>query len=450
MTVVAFELDAVVQVQAVAASCAVETCAVGLVVPASVNGTHDRLVVRDFSEVPENAYLIRSPTSAVLKPSFLLDVVNRARVAGAGVLLAHTHPGLEPLRGFSQMDTVGEVGVADYLSRRLPASAHLAAVFTDRSIHCRLLGHGAMAEIVAVGRNILRFSEVYGDNGLGQEARFDRQVRAFGEEGQSAVRKTRTAIVGLGGTGSIVAQQLAHLGVQDFLLIDPDVVEETNLNRILGATASDVGHQKVVVAERAIRRVNSAASVAVVVGDVVDAPTAKLLIDCDFVFICTDSMASRAVINQLAYQYHIPCIDIGVGIHTKQGSISAVVGRVQMLASGLPCLVCADWLDASQVRTELMNEEQRRRDPYFVGAGVPQPAVISLNGMVTSVAVSIFLSAITSFPGAARMVHYDAVRGSMRPVVMNPRPHCIACSGSGALGRGNTWSLPTRHEHPTK
>jgi molybdopterin-synthase adenylyltransferase len=47
------------------------------------------------------------------------------------------------------------------------------------------------------------------------------------------MQQTRVATVGLGGTGSLITEQLAHLGVTGFLLIDPDTVDETNLNRLV-------------------------------------------------------------------------------------------------------------------------------------------------------------------------------------------------------------------------
>src|SRR5205814_2003188 len=103
-------------------------------------------------------------------------------------------------------------------------------------------------------------------------------------------------------------------------------------------------------------------------------------------------------------------------------------------APGLPCLVCGSWLDSNQIRLEMMTKEQRAKDPYFFGSGMPQPAVISLNGTVASIAVTMFLSAVAGMPSEARLVNYDAIRGSMRPAVMTPHSECIVCSNDGALG----------------
>ena len=76
---------------------------------------------------------------------------------------------------------------------------------------------------------------------------------------------------------------------------------------------------------------------------------------------------------------------------------------------------------------------------------ISAPAVISLNGAVASVAITTFLSAMAALPSEARMIHYDAIRGSMRPTIMSPTPGCVVCSPQGALARGATWSLPTRN-----
>jgi hypothetical protein len=66
-----------------------------------------------------------------------------------------------------------------------------------------------------------------------------RVAQVFGQGTFDRLRKLRIAIIGCSGTGSIVIEQLARNGVGALLLIDPDVVEEKNLNRIANATAQD-------------------------------------------------------------------------------------------------------------------------------------------------------------------------------------------------------------------
>lgn len=417
----------------------VETCAVGLVLPASAADA-ERFVVRQLDEVPDAAYAERTEMAATLRPEFCIEIANRARAAGAGVLLAHTHPGEAVFEGFSSIDTAGERTLASYFERRVPNGVHFAAVFTASGSYARRLGQTELVPVVGVGRVLAMPAPQASE----QSVQYDRQVRAFGTEGQRAIQGLTIAVVGLGGTGSIVAQQLAYLGARAFVLVDPDKIDATNLNRLVGAVPSDVGAFKVDVTARHITAINPVAQCATVVGDVLDEEVAAKLTNADFIFGCTDSMASRALLNQLAYQCLIPCIDMGVGIGVLDDKIHYITGRTQMLSPGLPCLVCTDKLDAEQVRRELMTEDQRKRDPYIVGAQVPQPAVISLNSTMSSAAITMFLAAVTGVPSDARMVIYDGIRGSLRPAAMTPRPHCIACSYNGALARGSTWQLPKR------
>lgn len=434
------KVDQVAPVQHAAASAATETCFTGLVLQGGVRNGEQDYVVSDLRPVADSAYLVRTATRATLKPEFCSDLANQAKQNGAGVLLAHTHIGNQPLDGFSMVDDSGEPPLAAYFNRRLPGRTNFTAVITAHQVRARTMGPGAAQAVALVGTELVMAVQ----SASPVDGKFDRQVRAFGEGGQFALSALTVAIVGLGGTGSVVAQQLAHLGIDRFVLIDPDKVESTNLNRLVGAGASDIDRPKVDVAADHIQRINAKAQSQVVQGDVTHPDVAAKLTGVDFIFGCTDSMASRAVMNQLAYQYFIPCIDMGVAIGAEEGAVTYIGARVQMLSPGLACLVCTDKLDSEQVRQEMMTPEERSKDRYIVGEQVPQPAVISLNSQVSSAAVTMFLSAVTGMPARARMLTFDAMRGTVRPVAADPRPHCIVCSHEGALGQGARWSLPTR------
>jgi hypothetical protein len=254
----------------------------------------------------------------------------------------------------------------------------------------------------------------------------------------------RVGIVGLGGTGPIVLEQLAHLGVRRFLLMDPDVVEPTNLNRLVGATGADVGKPKVEVAATYAKRINPSADIETRRGSVLLAREAEELVATDFVFGCTDSQGSRAVLNQFAYQYLVPVIDMGVAIVIAGGRVSHIAGRTQMLAPGLGCLVCGDLLNPEAVRVDLLTDFERAADPYVVGVHEPAAAVVSLNATVASMAVTMFLAAALSVPSQARLLNYNGVTGASRPATISPHPTCIACSRSGALARASECPLPAR------
>src|SRR6266704_1421423 len=421
-----------------------ESAAVVLANPVPVAKNSWRLLVTDVEVVPSNAYQERSEGSIVLPPEYLARFIKKARVAGRSMVFVHTHPWDGPINP-SPIDRQGELDLLPTVFDRVPGVPHGRLILGRSGHHAALLTDLASEsplEVIDIGKSIYRFNGLKGD-GPGLEE-FDRQVRVFGVDGQRRVESFSVAIVGLGGTGSIVAQELAHLGVRKFLLIDPDVLELSNLNRVVSATPSDVGHSKVSVAESAIVRVNPRARVETIQDTVLKNSVARELLRCDLFFICTDSHGSRAILNQFAYQYLVPGFDLGIQIDARKGRVSQMSGRVQMLAPGLACLVCTELLDPEEVRRDLMSELERRADPYIPGVREPQPAVISLNSTVASLAVTMYLAAVAGIPARSR---YQVVRfdiGVVRSIENKQNPDCVVCSPRGALGRGDSWDLPGR------
>ncbi|WP_182911957.1 HesA/MoeB/ThiF family protein [Sphingomonas cavernae] len=402
-------------------------------------------IVGDAVPVPEDAYERRDCVSAVLKPSFLIDVANRSRVTGMAVIAIHTHPGSSGYPHFSSIDDEGETELAPYFAQRGAAVPHVALVIGPEGCRARVLGAGESIDVWEVGERLLLHSPM---PGRAAQKRDDRQVRAFGEPGQRLLRRLRFGVIGAGGTGSLVCQQLAHLGASWITVIDPDLVEATNLNRLVGSVPSDVGTPKVDVAARMIRAINPDATVIPLRADIVDEDVAKLLATFDFVLLCTDSHASRAVVCQAAYQYLVPAIDMGVSITVANGGVTHITGRVQMLAPGLPCLTCSGTLDGEVIRREMQTPEQRAADPYVHGVREPQPAVLSINSTVSSLAVTMLLGAVTPVPVKPRHQTYDGIRGRVREIAVAVQSQCIVCSPAGALAKGPTWNLPVRPARP--
>lgn len=395
-------------------------------------------------QFPESAdYTRRGAIEAELKPEFVARVTKRARRDDLVLVFVHSHPGTEAPY-FSQIDALGEKRLAEFLALRHPYLAHMALVVSLGGMRARQLGTDIEVRVVSIGTH----RDVIFDPSISSSTAemFDRQVRAFGAAGQNALQRLRIAIVGLGGTGSLIAQQLVHLGVRDYILVDPDVIESTNLNRVANALQDDIGQPKVKIAARYIRAVAKDAIVTCIDGDVIQSSTARKLLNADIIFGCTDSHGSRAVLQQVSYQYLIPCIDVGTTITATDGHVNHIYGRVQMLSPGHACFTCSSLLDPNAVRRDMMTAFERQADPYIQGAREPAPAVMSLNGTVVSLAVTMFLSMITGMPVNARHLLYNAVRSVLRNVRANPDPGCFICSRSGSFARGDSWPLFTRQD----
>lgn len=406
--------------------------------------------MRDADVVGAQAYAHRSPVAATLGADFAVAAANGSRARQEAIVVIHTHPFAKGVPSFSTVDDDGEAQLLTYFARRAPIGDHLALVIGPEGCRARRLGTHDHLPVQIVGTTVRRSDITDGAADWADWADWaDRQVRAFGLEGQRIIQSLHIGIVGLGGTGSIVCQELAHLGAKKFTLIDPDRLEATNLNRVAGSRPDDVGAFKVEVARRMIAEVRGSAEVRPVTGDVVDEEVAATLQECDFIFLCTDSHASRAVVNQVAYQRLIPTIDMGTSITVNlKGLVTHISGRTQMLAPGLPCLVCCRTLDGEQIRREMMSPEERARDQYIVGDVIPQPAVMSINATTSSLAVTMFLGAVTGIPARARWQRYDAISGQVREMTASVDADCIVCSLEGALAQGPGWPLPTRKPRP--
>lgn len=416
-----------------------ETCAV--VLARVVYGRKTRLLANEVVIPKSTDYSIRNENGAQLTPNFVATVSKRAEITKQALIFFHTHPSSLNPPSFSKVDLQGERVLSEFFSRRLSQPA-LTVVVSEGGANARIIGSTGQVQLIELS-DILNVRFKTGKS-LSTSNNYDRQVRVFGRDAQKVLEKLHVSIVGLGGTGSLVLQQLAYLGVRNFTLIDPDIVQRTNLNRLVGASNKDLRKSKVAVAKTYVRRIQPRASVIAIQDSVNFSNIARKLLDSDFIFCCTDSHGSRAVIGQLAYQYLIPCIDMGVLISAKNNLITHLTGRIQMLSPTLGCLTCGKLLDPDAVRHDLMTAFERKADPYFVGHHEPQPAVISLNSTVASLAVTMFLAAVAGVPNTSRYLLYNGITGMVRPVSVTPENDCVVCSLKGALGKGEEWPLPAR------
>ena len=149
------------------------------------------------------------------------------------------------------------------------------------------------------------------------------------------------AVVGAGGGGSLLVEMLAHLGVGRIVVIDYDVVDETNLSRIVGATPADVGRLKVDVAHDLAARIDPDVVVDAVYGDIAYVDDARRLLDADFAFLATDNILSRYAFNLVCHQFLIPGIQVGAKVTgDAAGGVELVHVMERPLTLSGACLDC--------------------------------------------------------------------------------------------------------------
>ena len=242
-------------------------------------------------------------------------------------------------------------------------------------------------------------------------------AQTFGAGTYDRLRRLRIAVVGCSGTGSPLIEQLARNCVGELVLVDPDCVEEKNLNRILNATMDDAkqSRPKVDVAADAIQAMGLGTVVHPHPRTLFDPVAVRAVAACDIVFGCMDSIDGRHLLNKLATFYLLPYFDVGVKLESDgRGGVDQVCGTVHYLQPGGSSLLSRRVYTMDQVRaaglyrTDPSTYRSQLDDGYIRGVQEDRPAVVQLNSLLASLAVNEFLARLHPFrldPNADYAVH---------------------------------------------
>lgn len=460
------------------------------------NGDRDRQVtylVHDVVLLGEGDYLDRGALHLSVAPATLARYAKRARLSDSAVVLVHSHP-------FSGSVTASSIDLAteaDLCRRVLPARTgrpSAALVIGPNGVDARAWTEGGAAPLHTIhvlGDHITRFAAT--SHGLpgsttrprptdppggstGPQADLtaaswadgaarattdpgatERQELLWGKTGQQILADSRVVVVGAGGTGSHILTQLAHLRVGHLTLIDDDVVETTNLSRLIGATPDDVGHPKVDVVAAHVGVIHPDIDVNPIQASVLDVDPA-VYTGADVIVCATDGHGSRSLLTEVSTQYLVPLVDLGVEVvpaHTDpdSGPDSGLYsfragGGVRVLRPGQGCLWCADNLNSELVRREYLDPDQRALEiarGYIRDVDNAEPSVVALNGVVASLAVLEICQLLVGMLGSGRTrLLYRAERRALTTAHVARRDTCHVCGDHGVLGRGDSVPVKTR------
>ena len=262
-------------------------------------------------------------------------------------------------------------------------------------------------------------------------SRFDRQESFFGKAGQEKLRHASVAIVGVGGLGTHVAQQLALLGIGKLALIDHEELSETNRNRYVSARHDDPipGSPKVLLGERMVKAFNPDVIVETVPYELCSPQAFEAVNASDFVMGCLDSAGPRLVLTELCAAYSRPYFDLATEIHPGE---PLVYGGHLCFSNGEGCLVCLEELDVAEAQRDLATPEAQaeRRRIYGVehqDLAESGPSVVSLNGVVASLGVTELLLELVGIRKARAFLRYRADLATVTARRDPPRHGCYYC-----------------------
>lgn len=311
------------------------------------------------------------------RPDYLVRALDAARSAGAGLAFMHSHP-TNGWQGMSSSDVVAERDVLAHpaagcglplVGLTMSRDGCWSARFWERD------GAGEMrrrwcekVRVIGPSRCVMHHNDALAPPAARRRV-LARTFDSWGSDAQAMISRLRVGIVGLGSVGCIVAEAMARIGVADMLLVDPDRVEEHNLDRLLYGTVREIGKLKVRVAARAVRRNATAESIKIeaLPLSIHETRAYQSALDCDVIFSCVDRPIARDVLNYIAHGHLVPVVDGGVAVESDRetDTLFAAHWRAHLTTPYHRCMRCARQYTSSDVVMEL---DGSLDDPSYVAS----------------------------------------------------------------------------------
>lgn len=372
--------------------------AAALLLCSIVQGKRLKLLARDIVIVPHKA-CARERDALTWPGAYVERAIDRAEQEGLAIIAVHSHPG--GLLGFSALDDASDTRLMPALFHGTDRLCGSAIMTPGGAMRARLYTDGVRVSpidfILVAGHDIVCMFD--------DDVRHNRSAKAiaFTSAMTEVLGRLSVCIVGVSGTGSIIAEQLARLGFGEIILIDHDRLEAHNLNRILNSTCAEIGALKVEMFADAIRRFRPDCEVRTVPTTLAARDAVLAAGEADFLFSCVDTGEGRHIADRIATSFLIPLFDLGVSIPTRVTSggapaIAEVCGRIDYVRPGGATLNDRDVYTPATLEAEYLKRtapealNQRIKDGYLRGIAEEAPAVITLNMRAASACVMEFIA----------------------------------------------------------
>jgi hypothetical protein len=340
------------------------------------------ICMNEYNPIDDDDYIEDDFVAAKFNSNCILSSISHGLENGKGIFHTHIHEFSKANPEFSYTDMEHLPPIIESCNRIIQNQVHGLLLLSQTTLNAIvwLPGESSPKQVDQISIIGSSFGFSFPKNPL-NELKLNRYNRQsfLGKYAESIFSRVKIGVVGLGGGGSHIVQQLAHLGIKNYALFDYDIVDESNLNRLVGATLSDFEDKipKFNVACRTIRSLHRDANIA---GGILKWELDADNIDsCDIVIGCLDTLACRRDLEAECRKYLIPYIDLGMGIDRPEDHAPFIYGQVHLSVPDTSCLVCRDFLN----ETDLGHEAEK----YGELGGRPQ--VVWSNGILASIAIGI-------------------------------------------------------------
>lgn len=369
---------------------------------------YQRLIVSDILCLPHRLSerkerFISWPFGDYLPPDKISDIDRR----GQSIVTIHSHP--NGYARFSEIDDRNDrelfASICNWFDDGRPNGS--AIMLPDGTVKARTVNTGGdfsdIPTVSVIGDNIRIWKS---GKKREQTAYQSKMSQTFGRGTLDLLRTMRVGVVGCSGTGSIIIELLVRNCVKELVIVDNDILEEKNLNRIVNGTMDDAGKKqpKVVALKRAIQKIGMETNVEAY-RSLTDSPdVVAALVDCDVIFGCVDSAFGRYHLDCLASAYLLPYFDVGVHLEADgMGGITAADAVSHYIHPEGASLLSRGAYTMEQVTAENWRRknpayyQQQRMAGYLAAVGEEQPAVISVNMQAACMGFNDFMARIHDY-----------------------------------------------------
>jgi proteasome lid subunit RPN8/RPN11 len=405
--------------------------------------------------------------NASITGAYVVRAAAVARDRDEGLVLCHSHPDGRGWQTLSSTDRDAERSFAN-LARETTGVPLVGMTLAGRdgSWSARHWDRGAGGDVASTDAENVRvvgaqLAVSWNDAVVPRpdvHATQRRSISCWGQTMHDDLVRRSVLIVGTGSVGLEVALHLAATGVTRIGLMDFDTVEESNLDRLIGVTATDVWlrRAKVDVARRLVLENATASELHLKTWDhsICEPAGARHALDFDLIICCVDRPWPRAVLNVLAYTDLVPVIDGGIAVDTFPApkaparvsrdakfpdgdGMRNATWRSHVIRPGRPCMVCNGQLDLGMLATDI---EGLLDDPDYVPrpgpthhaadgsiqAGTGQNvAVLSISGAAALLAQYVSFNVGPGGIGEPGPLQYVLSTNTLEHLPMASAPHCL-------------------------
>jgi molybdopterin/thiamine biosynthesis adenylyltransferase len=411
----------------------------------------DRFLAVHVIELIGEWIIDSSSTHLTINMRKLPEIYFKCETEGLVLGFVHNHPvsNIE----FSTQDEINELNILHGLSGCNGEISFLVAMTLTEGKWNARIRQGALPREVLPVRHISVLSDKLGLHGITLPDEpteiLMRQEAAFGKPFNAKLHSLRAVLVGAGGTGSAVATLLSRAGIGELIIIDGDDLVGSNMNRVRGYQAKDIGNNKAISLKDFIDSLNLNVRVTAISAFLNESFEAiDALSSADVVFGCTDDIIGRNLMNQAIYYYAQVYIDCGltgrVDVHDDgfpylrdhRGRVSCILPE-----SGA-CLRCQRVVTDEKLKFEQAiknNPELAKLDPhtlkreyYLVGGGEQAPGVGPFTSATADNVVATFMDLIRPYRSISEELRQDNIWIDFVHMTIHSNepvddPDCICC-----------------------